>query len=302
MTHQGHTVSTRRAPKVSVVVLTWNGRLLTLDCLESLAAITYPGLAVVVVDNASTDGTAAAIRDRFGDEITVVVNDSNLGFSGGNNVGIRRALEDGSDFVLLLNNDTVVDPGLIEGLVAVFDKNPRAGIVGPKIYYASPADQIWFAGGMVSLARGTARHIGIRETDHGQYDGDSEVDYVTGCALMARREVFESVGLLDEGYRAYYEDADFCLRARDRGYEIWYTSGGVLWHKISASTGGQVSARKIKQKLKSSLKFYGRHASVQHWLTIPFFFTVDVVRVVVLVLAGRIKDARSQKTTGESNT
>jgi glycosyltransferase involved in cell wall biosynthesis len=132
---------------------------LTLDCLESLDRLTYGNIDVIVVDNASTDGTAAVIEERYGGRITTLVNRANLGFSEGNNVGIRHAIEGGADYILLLNNDTLVDPNLVDQLVEVISKTPEIGIVGPKIYYASPPDQIWFAGGEVHLFRGTARHI-----------------------------------------------------------------------------------------------------------------------------------------------
>jgi GT2 family glycosyltransferase len=262
----------------------------------------YDGVEVVVVDNASTDGTVAAIRESFGDSITVIVNDANLGFSEGNNVGIRYALERGVDYILLLNNDTTVDPKLIGGLVDGFTKSPDVGIVGPKIYYASPPDQIWFAGGEVSLARGTARHIGIREKDRGQFESIREVDYITGCALMAKREVFERVGYLDSSYVAYFEDTDFCMRAKRCRFKILYVPAGIVWHRISFSTGGQLSAKKISRKLRSTVKFLARYASLHHWLTIPFFILIDVVRIVVFVSTGRIRNTGEVgNTTKESS-
>jgi GT2 family glycosyltransferase len=278
-------------PRVAVVVLTWNGRALTLACLESLASLEYEAVTVIVVDNGSTDGTASAVRDRYGERVTIIENPRNLGFSGGNNVGIRRALADGADLVLLLNNDTTVDPGLVRRLVDVIRSSNDIGIVGPKIYYASPPDRIWFAGGEVSLSRGTTRHIGIRERDTGRYDSTRDVDYVTGCALMARREVFEAIGDLDPVFRAYYEDADFCMRARRSGFRVVYVPSGKVWHKISASTGGQLGAAKISRKLRSTFIFLRRYASWHHWLTIPFFFAADVARILWLVAAGRIRDA-----------
>ncbi|UCG53005.1 MAG: glycosyltransferase family 2 protein, partial [Candidatus Latescibacterota bacterium] len=125
-------------PKVVVIVLTWNGKSLTLDCLESLDGLKYGNIEVVVVDNASTDGTATTIEEQYGNRVTTLVNETNLGFSGGNNVGIRYALERGADYILLLNNDTLVDPGLVDHLVDVISKTPEIGVVGPKIYYASP--------------------------------------------------------------------------------------------------------------------------------------------------------------------
>ena len=277
--------------KVAVVVLNWNGKALTLDCLESLSAIETPHVVLIVVDNASTDGSVDAIREAYGKSVIVVVNDENLGFAKGNNVGIDRALSLGCDFVLLLNNDVVVDAGLIDNLLSAFAADPSVGIAGPKIYYYTPRDRIWFAGGEVFLARGVTRHIGIRQTDRGQFDQTRDVDYITGCALMARREVFESIGLLDPDFVAYFEDADFCMRATREGYRTAYVPGAKVWHKISASTGGQVSRRKIVRKFKSSWMFFRRYAKPWHWLTIPFFFVADVIRIVILVSAGRIRDA-----------
>lgn len=278
------------APRVTIVILNWNGRELTLECLESLERVETPRVDRIVVDNGSTDGSVEAIRGQYRDRVTVIANRENLGFAAGNNVGIRHALDSGADFVVLLNNDTVVDPEFIDHLLRTFADDPGVGIAGPKIYYYTPPDQIWFAGGRISLARGVSWHIGIREDDRGQFDRGGEVDYVTGCALMASREVFDTCGFLDPSYVAYYEDADFCMRARLAGFKIVYAPRGRVWHKISASTGGQMSRRKISRKFKSTWKFLRRYARPWHWLTIPFFFALDATRVVILVAAGRIRN------------
>lgn len=278
-------------PRVTVVILNWNGKALTLDCLKSLESVSTPNVAWVVVDNASADGSVEAIREAYPERAKIIVNDSNLGFSQGNNVGVRHALEADADYVLLLNNDTVVDPGLIDSLIAPMVADPGIGITGPKIYYYTPRDQIWSAGGEVFLSRGTARHIGIRQKDHGQFDERKDVDYVTGCALMVRREVVEAVGMLDPSYQAYFEDADWCMRARGAGFRIVYVPEGKVWHKISASTGGQMSRRKIRLKLGSTWRFFRRYASARHWLTIPLFFSFDVIRILLLVSFGRIRDS-----------
>ncbi|HXV12659.1 MAG TPA: glycosyltransferase family 2 protein [Candidatus Krumholzibacteria bacterium] len=277
-------------PSVVVVVLTWNGRALTMDCLRSLEAVATPNVRVMVVDNASTDGTAAAIRERYGERVEVVENASNLGYAGGNNVGIRRALDQGARFVLLLNNDTTVAPDFVDQLLGA-TLDPAIGIAAPKIYFAEPPDRIWYAGGEISLWRGAARHAGIREHDRGQHDTARDVDYASGCALLARREVFERVGLLDESYRAYFEDADLCLRAARAGFRVRYVPTAQVWHRISASTGGQVSRAKVRRKLESAWRFFRAHARPYHWITIPLFFALDVVRITGLVLVGRIRDA-----------
>lgn len=289
------------ARKVAVVVLTWNGRSLTLDCLESLAALTWGNLETVVVDNHSTDGTAEAIKSSCGETVSVLVNPENLGFSGGNNVGIRYALDRGADWVLLLNNDTIVDPGLVDRLVEAAACAPDVGVVGPKIYYSHPPDRIWSAGGEIFLSRGTARHIGIRRRDTGEYDTPRDVDYVSGCALMASRDVFETIGLLDSSYVLYFEDADFCTRARMHGFRVRYAPGAVVWHRISSATGGQFGRRKVALKLRSAVKFFRRYASPHHWLTIPLFFTIDVIRIIILVLAGRIHNTTERDGTSHGS-
>jgi len=278
------------APSIAIIVLNWNGRDLTLDCLRSLEAVSTPNLRTILVDNASTDGTLDAVRRIHGERITVIVNADNLGFAAGNNVGIRHALAGGADFILLLNNDTVVAPDFVDHLLRPMLSTREIGITAPKIYYAEPKDRIWFAGGEISMWRGMAKHTGIRETDRGQYDTEHDIDYATGCAFLARRAVFEKIGDLDPGYRAYFEDADFCVRARKAGFRIRYIPAAHVWHRISASTGGQLSRRKAGRKLTSARRFFARHARPYHWLTIPFFFVLDVIRIAALVLAGRIRD------------
>jgi GT2 family glycosyltransferase len=279
------------APRIAVIILTWNGRALTLECLESLEAVQTPNTEIIVVDNASDDGTVGAIRDEYGDGVTVIVNDANLGFSRGNNVGIEHAMANGADVVLLLNNDTAVAPDFLDELVKPLLEDPGIGITAPLIYYYTPRDRIWFAGGEIFLGRGTARHTGIRERDVGQYGTARDIDYATGCALMVRREVIERIGGLDPSYMAYFEDTDFCMRARGEGFRIRYVPAAKVWHKISASTGGQLSCRKILRKFRSTWRFFRRYAHWYNWLTIPFFFATDVLRIAFLVIFGRIRDA-----------
>jgi GT2 family glycosyltransferase len=277
-------------PKVAVIVLSWNGREMTMACLASLIASDYPSLDIYLVDNASSDGTVDSVRTSYAERVHLVVNKKNLGFAGGNNTGICKALDDGADFVLLLNNDTTVAPDMISHLVDAARDNAGMGIFGPKIYYENPPDQIWYAGGDVLLARGTVRHIGIREKDRGQHDTPREVDYVSGCALMARRDVIEQIGVLDETYKMYFEDTDFCMRARRAGFGCYFAPRARMWHKISPSTGGQTSPRKIKRKLRSSWIFFRRYAKSYHWISIPFFFCIDVVRIALLILSGKIRN------------
>lgn len=265
-------------PRVLAIVLTWNGRDDTLACVESLLGIDYPRFEILVVDNASTDGTIDALGARFDGRIRMHRNDRNLLFAGGMNTGLEIALREGYDFALLLNNDTRFDPGLIRALVAAAVADAHIAATGPKIYYTDPPDVLWFAGGELSLWRGWSRHRGLRQKDRGQHDVPAAADYLTGCCMLLSTAALAEVGLLDPGYAMYAEDADWCLRARARGYRLMYAPAARMWHRVSASTGAR-SAYKIRRRLRSQLRLLARHARWYHWLTIPVFTAAEALRV-----------------------
>jgi GT2 family glycosyltransferase len=227
------------APLVYVIVLNWNGRQDTAACLESCLQLSYPRVRLLVVDNGSVDGSEEALRERFPD-VPLLQTGKNLGFAGGNNVGIRYALEHGAEFVLLLNNDTVVDPRFVDALVAAA-ADPAVGMLIPKIYYFEPPDVLWYAGAYMNEWLGWGNHLGAGKRDVGQFDAISETNRPTGCALMVRRAVCETVGLLAEEYFCYCEDLDWGLRARNAGFKLLYVPTSKVWHKISRSTGGSRS-------------------------------------------------------------
>jgi len=220
-------------PLVSIIVLNYNGREDTLACLRSLEHLTYHNVNVVVVDNASSDGSEAAIRAAY-PTLTFIQTGANLGFTGGNNVGIRHALENGADYVLLLNNDTIVAPDFISVMVEVMEQNPEVGVAGPMIYYFSAPETIWSAGGKIDWTRGLTSMIGVNEEDKSQYGlSPRQTDFVTGCALMAKRAVWEKAGLLDDKFFMYYEETEWCVRATRAGYKIMLIPAAMIWHKIS---------------------------------------------------------------------
>jgi GT2 family glycosyltransferase len=262
-------------PLVYIIVLTWNGKADTLDCLRSLQNLSYPTARILVVDNASNDGTAAAIRSSF-PNVELICNDSNLRFAGGNNVGIEYSLKRGADYILLLNNDTVVDSDFLTVLVQKAKEDRRIGIAGPKIYY-NESDCIWFAGGRIEWWKGWVSHIGIHEPDEHQYDIPREVDYITGCCMLLKREVINAVGTLDEKFYLYGEDVDWCIRARRAGFKVVYVPLSHIWHKVSASSGGHLSWFKNWNKLKSQLRLMTRYARWYHWSTIPAAMLFNVI-------------------------
>jgi GT2 family glycosyltransferase len=222
---------TDRTPHVSIILLNWNQPEFTLDCLKSLEKVDYPAFDVIVVDNGSKDGSPAQIRQAFPD-VTLIENPTNLGFAGGNNVGVKRALANGADYLLLLNNDTEVAPNLLRSLVDVGESDPRIGALGPKIYYFDHQNVIWSGGGAVDRF-GEPKHLRENQVDTGQPDRVEDVDYVTGCAFMVKRAVVEKVGALDDRFFIYFEETEWCSRIKRAGFRIVYAPQARMWHKIS---------------------------------------------------------------------
>ncbi len=220
-------------PRVVIITLCYNGITDTLACLRSLGYLDYPRnrLDILVLDNASQDGTPTAVRAAFPD-VTVIENGANLGFAAGNNVGLRYALTRGYDYALLLNNDTEVAPDFLSQMITTAESDSMIGVVGPMIYYHAQSDVIWSAGGRIDWRRGTSTMRGIGEGDRGQYPLSTEVDFVTGCALLIRREALERAGLLDERFFMYYEETEWCVRIRRAGFRILHEPTAHLWHKI----------------------------------------------------------------------
>jgi GT2 family glycosyltransferase len=276
-------------PLVFIVVLNWNGLKDTEECLVSISGIQYEPFRVIVVDNGSTDLSPGIIKEKFPDVDLIEVKE-NLRFAGGNNLGMQKAMEGGADYILLLNNDTIVEPLILRELVKGFSSNPGAGITGPKIFYYYAPGTIWSAGGEVIFYRGLSRHRGIREKESEFFSTDTEVDWVTGCALMVSREVVKKIGFLDPEYYMFGEDADYCFRAKEAGYRILFIPGAKVFHKITASTGGGLTPFKAYHRVRSSYIFFRKYAKPGHWLTIPFFVSAGIVKVSVSeVLRGNKK-------------
>ena len=223
-------------PIVTFSLLNWNQTDFTLACLRSLARQDYSNHRVVLVDNGSDPESLKPIADEFPD-ITLIRNRHNIGFTGGNNQAIVRALADGADYVMLLNNDTEVAPDMLRLLLDFAEADPRIGIVGPLIYYYDAPDRIWFAGGLVDPDSAAARALGDGEVDDGSR-GAAKIDYISGCALLIKREVVDKIGLIDDRMFIYYEEADWCARTREAGYDIWFVPTAKVWHKISMQVRG----------------------------------------------------------------
>ena len=221
---------------VYVVLVQWGKADLTIDCIKSLFESTYTNLHIVIVDNASPDDSLNIIRKYEGEKVKVITAKTKNGFSAGNNLGIKYAIRCKADYILLLNNDTVVDKNLVNDLVE--NCNDHC-ITVPKIYYYSKPDIIWYAGGNINYKTGRAYHIGQDEPDSPEYSKKREVDFATGCCLLIPHSIITNVGLMDESYFLYWEDVDYSLRFRNKGYKIIFCPDAKVWHKVNSSTGTQ---------------------------------------------------------------
>lgn len=226
--------------KLAVILVNYNGEKYNTACIESLRVAHSIGeMKIIVVDNASQDGSVELLREQYGKEedVELIALDDNYGFSYANNVGIRRAEEWGADYVLLLNNDTEVEPSMLLRLRECAQRRPDSVIV-PKIYYSDDRKRIWSAGGSVSPVVRKVRHIGLNEIDEGQYEQETEIGFATGCCLFIPMSVIRRAGVLDERFFLYYEDTEYSFRLRKMGMHIYYCPRAVMYHKVGASTRG----------------------------------------------------------------
>ena len=237
MTHKN---TYKDRPKVTVIILNWNGKEDTLECLASVKKIDYSNFEILLVDNGSVDDSVEAVSEHYPD-VTLLQTGDNLGYAGGNNVGIRYALDNKAEYVLLLNNDTVVDVQLINALIVASKAIVNRAIMGGKIYYYAQPDTLWYAGARWIPDKLDFEHIGLGQKDTKIFDELTKTDYVTGCLMFVPAEIFRQVGLLDEDFFLIYEETDWCYRAKKYGYDCYYIPTVKIWHKVSVSFGGSQS-------------------------------------------------------------
>ncbi|KKR34313.1 MAG: putative glycosyltransferase [Candidatus Gottesmanbacteria bacterium GW2011_GWC2_39_8] len=259
--------------KISIVILNYNGLADTIDCLSSLKKIKQAGFVteIIVVDNGSKE-KIKVIKIRF-PETVLIESHENLGFAGGNNLGIKKALESKADYVMLLNNDTTVDPLIILKLIEFSERNKDIGIVSPKIYFYPGQEYhkdrykeeekgkvIWYGGGKIDWNNLYASHLDVDKVDDFKNQTPAETDFATGCCMLIKKEVFSKIGLLDDKYFLYFEDTDFSLRAKKAGIKVFFYPEGLVWHKNASSSGKPGSNLHIYYQTRNRLIFGMKYA------------------------------------------
>jgi GT2 family glycosyltransferase len=222
---------------VAIIVLNWNGSPITIDCLKSLLQISYNNFKVILVDNGSNDNSLASF-EAFGHAnlIDIVSLPENLGFTGGNIKGLEFCFSKYQpSYVLLLNNDTIVEKEFLSSMVHRIKSVPKCYAVVPKILYFDEPEKIWFAGGSISGLTGVVKHYGINQLDSGQYDVSRETSFMNGCCALISVEAIQKIGFLDNRFFANSEDVDYSLRITKSGHCIYYDSRAVVYHKVNYS-------------------------------------------------------------------
>jgi GT2 family glycosyltransferase len=268
--------------RIGVVTVTYNSGSVLRAFFRSVLAQSLSDFNLYVVDNASRDDTMAVLREYPDSRVRSIANATNAGVAEGNNQGIRAALEDGCSTVLLLNNDTEFPPDLFAKLYAGLDEHDAA-MTTAKMLYFEPSGKIWCAGGWLDEKRYfNAQHYGMQEQDHGQYDVVRQVTYTPTCCLLVRRSVFERVGLMDSRYFVYQDDVDFLYRCYREGLSLWYLPEAVLYHKVSALTGGDESEFAIRYMTRNRTYFLRKHLPVWQGLvwSLHFLLLTAPMRVV----------------------
>lgn len=236
--------------KIGFIIVNYHSDDDTLSVINDLLRCKLPSqtsFTIYAVDNSCSEVFQKSISRLK--SVKYVQSPGNVGFAAGNNLGIKKALKDEADIIVLLNNDTILKPDFIESILESPISNPKIGIIGGLIYFAKGYEfekkykpdelgkVIWYAGGILDWDNVYGKHRGVNEVDDGQYSKIQKTDFVTGCLLIARRNIFEEVGILNEDYCMYHEDTDFNLRVQQRGYQTIFDPGIKLWHKVAQSSG-----------------------------------------------------------------
>lgn len=286
--------------KVSIILLNYKGTKDTLECVESLEKIKYDNFDIIIVDNDSPDDSYEVLKEKLDSKHILIKSEDNGGFAKGNNIGIEYAMKNNSDFVLLLNNDTLVEEDFLNEMLECYKRHKDAGIIGCKILYESKRDLIWYGGGEINLKRFYGLHYGEREKDSEEFNVEKEVTFSTGCVMLIPAEVIRKAGYLPKEYFLYYEDVDYCMKVQEAGYKIYYCPKSVVYHKVSASTGGEESPFAVKWNTRNRIIFMNKYknkvSSINYKKAKLFFYSTRVIKLIQYYLKGDNEKAEALKS------
>ena len=262
-------------PEVVIIVLNWNGFEDTVECIGSLKKQSYPNYKILIVDNGSTDGSDELLKKEF-PELAFIQTGKNSGYAGGMNAGMRHVLASRAEYIILLNNDTIVAPDFTAELVNAALEEKMAGILCSKIYFYDRPETLWYAGASFNTLLGWGRHRGYAQHDDGRFDAVEETQRPCGCSMMVTREFCDRTGLLDEEFFCYFEDVDWGLRARRNGFKVLYVPASKVWHKGFKSTGGVSTSIALYYNIRNTLRSLKMNN--------PLPIMIDQMRLLVVVL------------------
>jgi GT2 family glycosyltransferase len=262
-------------PKIGIVLVNYNGLEFQNNCIDSINESTYKNFMIIVVDNGSSDGSVEKLKFSY-NQVEILEMKCNLGVAEGNNIGIRHALKNNCEYILLLNNDTEIEKNMLKILV---EKANPGTLAVPKIYYHGHKNLIWCAGGEINWSKGITVHYGMNKRDSDIYKKEKYIQYAPTCCMLIHRDVFNSIGIMDEKYFMYYDDTDFCVRATNHEFKILYVPEALLWHKVSSSSGGEESLTTIYYTNRNRLYFISKYIE-KSFRVVMFFYVSRLIKMV----------------------
>lgn len=257
---------------VGIVIVNYNGAKFQNECIQSLLSIKYDDYKIIIVDNGSVDDSMAMLDDFKTDKIIKIFNEKNLGVAAGNNIGIKKSIEIGCDYTLLLNNDTVVSEDFLTNLI-LCDENVSC----PRINFYSNQKINWFSGGKINTYKGTVKHFFYRKE---RVRNIKYVEYAPTCCLLIKNSVFQKYGFFDEEYFLYYDDVDFCYKLKKNGVRIRMVYDSLIYHKVSLSSGGTTSP--MSKYYNNRNRFYFIVKNLKFKL-IPFLYTLFTRKIIIFI-------------------
>lgn len=278
--------------ELAIILLNYNNVEDTLECVRSIEENYSEKCTIIVVDNMSSDNSKE-ILIKNEDRYKLILNDVNEGFAHGNNIGIKWAMSQGFEYVMLLNNDTLVAKQSIERMMMAIKKDKKIGIVSPRIMYYPNKENIWFDGGQIDWFKFIVLHKNMNKNINDiteNKDNEEFVDFITGCCMLIRREVIDSIGYLPEEYFMYYEDVDYCVRVKDGGFKLVNIKDSIIYHKVSSASGGEDSPFSIKWGTRNRIIFMNKYKQrvsiIKYYGGVLFFYTTRIVKLINYKLKG----------------